>query len=381
MQSLGERLAAAVTGGAALPDWQAALLIVGLSLLVAAAVHVGGDVVVKRLAARIPGEVDDIILSRAHTAIWSSLGLAGVYLGALQLSSLPPRILSAANASTLTAITLIWAWTLISAAGEVLEAVTESNYLDRQVVPIVQNIWTAVVAAAALFLILSFWEVNVTPLLASAGVAGIVVGLAARDAIANFFGSLALYADGTYTIGDYVVLESGERGRVEDISIRSTVIRTRDDILVTIPNSTLNNSAIVNESDPQRYRRLTVPVGVAYGTDADDVDSVLLSVAEESDSVREQPSPRVFLTDFGDSAVNFELWCWIDNPRLRERVRDELLRDIYAGLREADIEIPFPQRDLNLPQGVANGTAPEAPSRPEPPQQSADIDSDGSKGN
>jgi small-conductance mechanosensitive channel len=380
MQSLGEQLATAITGSTTLPDWQVALLTVGVSLAVAAVVHVGGDIVVKRVTTRIPGEVDDILLARAHTAIWSSIGLAGLYLGALQLSSVPAGVLDATNATTLTAITLIWAWTLIRASGEVLDAVTESNYLDRQVVPILQNIWTAVVVAIALFLTLSFWEVNVTPLLASAGVAGIVVGLAARDAIANFFGSLALYADGTYTIGDYVVLESGERGRVEDISIRSTVIRTRDDVLVTIPNATLNNSAIVNESDPKGFRRLTVPVGVAYGTDPEVVDDVLLTVAGDSDSVREQPTPRVFLTEFGASAINFELWCWIDHPRLRERVQDELLREIYTGLREADVEIPFPQRDVNLPEEVADGVADSAADVGQAPPP-AEADSDGSKGN
>lgn len=348
MATLADQFRAFTEWVTTLPDWQAFLVIVGSSLLAAAVTHVCGDVALKRLTSHIPGDVDDIVLQNAHVAIWSSVGLAGLYFGAGQLD-IRASYLQTAHATTLTAITLIWAWTLARTAPAVLERVTESNYLDQQVVPIVQNVWNAVVAGLSLFLILSFWNINVTPLLASAGVLGIVVGLAARDTIANFFGSLALYADGTFTIGDYIVLESGERGRVEDISIRSTVIRTRDDILVTIPNSELNSAAIINESDPQRYRRITVPVGVAYGSDIDEVEEILLSVAESTDTVRETPTPRVFVKEFGDSAINMDLLCWIDHPRLRERVQDELFRGIYERFEAEGIDIPFPQRSIRTP--------------------------------
>ncbi len=127
--------------------------------------------------------------------------------------------------------------------------------------------------------------------MASAGIMGIIVGLAARDTLANFFGSLSLYLDGTYAVGDFVVLESGERGRVEDISVRSTVIRTRDDILVTVPNSELNSAAIVNESTPRRSAGFgsrsaspTVPTSTRRG--------ILPELAEAADLVQDRPNPR-----------------------------------------------------------------------------------------
>jgi len=209
--------------------------------------------------------------------------------------------------------------TLVRVGRNVSNAVTDNRYIDRQVVPIFQNVWSAVVVGVAGFLLLTYWNIDVTPLLASAGVAGIVVGLAARDTIANFFGSLALYVDGTYKVGDYVVLDSGERGRVEDISVRSTVIRTRDDILITVPNATLNNAAIVNESTPRQKRRIRVPIGVAYGSDLDDVEEILLEVAASTESVLDRPSPRVRFREFGDSALEHELLCWVPNPALRAR--------------------------------------------------------------
>jgi small-conductance mechanosensitive channel len=347
VQAVADPVGTLVEWFATLPDWQAALATMGGALCLAAVVHVGGDIVLKRLTARIPGEVDDVVLGNAHVGVWTSIGLVGVYLGTTHLD-VSPGMLDVARATTLSAVTLIWAYTLVRTAPPVLEAVTASRYVDRQVVPIFQNIWTALAGGISLFLIFSFWEVNVTPLLASAGVLGIVVGLAARDAIANFFGSIALYADGTYTVGDYVVLESDERGRVEDISIRSTVIRTRDDVLVTIPNAQLNSAAIVNESVPQRHQRIRVPVGVAYGTDIEEVEDILLSLAEGSEAIRDRPTPRVFMREFGDSALNLELLCWIDDSRLRERARDDLMRAIYDAFCEADIEIPFPQRDVHV---------------------------------
>ncbi|WP_276278485.1 mechanosensitive ion channel family protein [Haloarcula regularis] len=186
------------------------------------------------------------------------------------------------------------------------------------------------------------------PLLASAGVVGIIVGLAARDTLANFFGSLSLYLDGTYKVGDFVVLETGERGRVEDISVRSTVIRTRDDILVTVPNATLNSAAIVNESTPRRKRRIRVPVGVAYGTDIDHVQEILMDVAENEELVIERPKPRVRFREFGDSSLNFELLCWVSNPALTARATHKLNSEIYHRFQAEGIEIPFPQRDISV---------------------------------
>ncbi|WP_338729910.1 mechanosensitive ion channel family protein [Haladaptatus sp. DJG-WS-42] len=195
---------------------------------------------------------------------------------------------------------------------------------------------------------LTFWEIDITPFLASAGIIGIVVGLAARDTIANFFGGIALYFDGTYAVGDYIVLESGERGRVEDISIRSTVIRTRDDLLVTVPNAVLNSARIVNESTPERERRIRLPVGVAYGSDVDRVEEVLLAEANAENLVLEQPHPRVRFRGFGDSALDFELLCWISDPVLRGRATHEMNKRIYQAFGRENIEIPFPQRVVTM---------------------------------
>ncbi|MFB6185128.1 MAG: mechanosensitive ion channel family protein [Haloarculaceae archaeon] len=338
-----------------LPHWQGVLLVIGTSLLVAKAVQVGGDVLIRRVTRRIPGDVDDVVFRSVHPPLYVTVVLAGLYLAVVELGVVP-AVAQTVGAVVGSLVVLVWAFALTRMGRRVSTEATGSKHFDRQVVPIFQNVWTAVILAGGGFLLLALWDVDVTPLLASAGIVGVVVGLAARDTIANFFGSIALYFDGTYKVGDYIVLESGERGRVEDISIRSTVIRTRDDIFVTVPNAVLNTATIVNESTPRRDRRVRIPVGVAYGTDVEEVEGILLDVAADEDLVLDSPEPRVRFRGFGDSTLEVELLCWIDAPVLRGRAVHFLNKAVYERFREAGVEIPFPQREVSVSM-AADGSA------------------------
>jgi len=367
---------------AALPAWQGFGLLIVSSVLLSVAVRGVGDRYLKRLTDRIDGDVDEIVFSGVHTAVYLTIGLAGAYVGT-QLYDISPRIAVSLEVGTLSLVIVIWMVTLLRVGRKASSVVTDSRYIDRQMVPILQNVWSAVIAGVGIFLLLVLWEVDVTPLLASAGVAGIIVGLAARDTLANFFGSLSLYLDGTYKVGDYVVLETGERGRVEDISVRSTVIRTRDDILVTVPNSKLSNAAIVNESTPRTKRRIRVPIGVAYGTDIDELEELLLEIAEAEGTVKERPKPRVRFREFGGSALNFELLCWVGNPAQRARVTHKLNSAIYKRFQADGIEIPFPQRDVTMSvsdvPGELFGQRGGPPSEPFP-TEGVDVSKSGGRG-
>ena len=363
------QLGGAVEWLAGLPAWQGFALLVGTSLLLSVLVRGLGDRYLKRLTDRIDGDVDEIVFGGVHTALYLTVGFAGAYVGT-QVYDVSPGIAVPLEAGTLSVVIVVWAVTLLRVGRKASAVVTDSRYIDRQMVPILQNVWSAAIAGVGIFLLLVLWDVDVTPLLASAGVAGIIVGLAARDTLANFFGSLSLYLDGTYKVGDYVVLETGERGRVEDISVRSTVIRTRDDILVTVPNSKLSNAAIVNESTPKTKRRIRVPIGVAYGTDIDRLEEILLEIAEAEGLVKERPKPRVRFREFGGSALNFELLCWVANPAQRARATHKLNSAIYKRFQADSIEIPFPQRDVTMSvtdvPGELFGQPGEPPAEPFP---------------
>ncbi|WP_255197141.1 mechanosensitive ion channel family protein [Halorarius litoreus] len=371
------QLDAVETALAGLPPWLALVAILGGSLVLARLVQVGGDWLIKRLTTRIPGDVDDVALKTIHPALYASVLLAGAYYALEPLSlgvvELPQGIDNNLRATIISIGVVVWAYTLIRLGRRVSHAITSAEDADGSVVPIFQNVWSAGLIGLTAFALLELWGQDVTPLLASAGVIGIIVGFAARDTIANLFGSIALFFDGTYKVGDWVVLEGGDRGRVEDISIRSTVIRTRDDVLVTVPNSILNSSKVINESVPRRKRRIRVPVSVAYGTDYDLLEETLLGVASETKAVLDAPSPRVRMREFGDSALQFELLCWVPDPVLRGRATHDLNVAIYRAFEEAGIEVPFPQREVRI-LGDDGGVATVTADSPEQAASGADDD-------
>nr|WP_238717364.1 mechanosensitive ion channel domain-containing protein [Natronorubrum halophilum] len=190
--------------------------------------------------------------------------------------------------------------------------------------------------------------VQYPPLLGAAGGAGIAVGFAARDTVANFFGGIALYFDDTYKLGDYIELDSGEAGTVVKVGIRSTTLMMRDEVLITVPNAVLNAAKVINQSAPQRRRRLKVPIGVGYGTDIDAFEELVLEIADAESLVLDSPKPRMRFRAFGDSALEYELLCWVAAPTRANKATHELNRAMYKALAASEIEIPFPQREIHV---------------------------------
>ena len=183
-----------------------------------------------------------------------------------------------------------------------------------------------------------------------------MIGLAAKDTLANLFSGMFILADSPYKVGDFIVLPDGLRGRVTDIGIRSTRLLTRDDIEVTLPNAVIGNGKIVNESSgPYTKMRVRVKVTVAYGSDVDEVERILLSTIAGVTELAKSPAPRVRFRRFDDSGLAFELLAWVDEPVLRGRAIHKLNRGVYMALGDAGVEIPYPKRDLyikELPAGA-----------------------------
>jgi len=227
--------------------------------------------------------------------------------------------------------------------------------VEERTLPLFDLVLTVLIVAIGSYALLQVWNIDATAWLASAGVIGIAVGFAARDTLANLFAGFFIIADAPYKLGDYVVLDSGERGEVTKVGIRSTRLLTRDDVEIIIPNSLMANTKITNESGGRWVKyRIRIKVGVAYGSNTDRVVEVLEKVAREHATVCRDPSPRVRMRGFGDSSLDFELLCWIELPVHRGLVSHELYMAIYKTLGENNIEIPFPQRDLwvrKLPAG------------------------------
>jgi len=185
-----------------------------------------------------------------------------------------------------------------------------------------------------------------------AGAIGVGLGFGLQNILSNFISGLILLAERPIAIGDRVEVD-GVAGRVRQINLRSTTVVTSDNISIIVPNSAFITSKVVNWSHGDPKVRLRLPVGVAYGTDPDRLKRVLLAVADAHPKALKDPAPTVLFEAFGDSALNFELAVWtaemLATPR---RFRSELNFAVEKALRENDIEIPFPQRDLHLRSGT-----------------------------
>ena len=252
-----------------------------------------------------------------------------------------------------TLLVLFWSRFLLLLARILLRRSSLSSNRFRlirsQTLTLFENLALVLIVALAAYLIFSAWDIDMTAWFASAGIAGIAIGFAAKDTLANLFSGVFILADAPYKIGDFVVLDSGERGRVTHIGIRSTRLLTRDDVEVTIPNSIMGNSKIINESGgPYEKHRVRVQVAVAYGSDVDRVREVLMGVATSQDGICEDPEPRVRFRSFGPSGLDFELLCWIDEPVLRGWALDALNTAVYKRFAQEGIEIPLPKQDLYI---------------------------------
>lgn len=357
---LSTSLPAAFSNSAAVTDLLDSLAVLPVTvriavLLVAALIAAKAfDLVVielfRQVAQRTETTYDDILVEELHLPATLTIVAVG---GLLVTATLPDSIQTAEwylylDQAILSVLVLLWVRTGNRVGNRVLAQVSIGEYEYASFAPVFSNLLTFGLLLGGLFAVLQVWHVDITPLLASAGIVGIAVGFAAKDTVANFFGGLALYFDRTYELGDYVVLDSGESGTVVKVGIRSTTIRTRDDVMVTVPNAVLNSATIRNESAPQRKKRIRVSVGVAYGSDIDEVEAILANVADEEELVLDSPRPRVRFIQFGDSALEYQIRCWVPSPTRETKARHRLNRTIYKRFDETGISIPFPQRDVNL---------------------------------
>lgn len=221
--------------------------------------------------------------------------------------------------------------------------------VQKHTLPLFENLAVIVFYGAGIYFIFVAWDIDVSAWVASAGILGLALSFAAKDTLANLFAGVFILADTPYKIGDFIVLDSGERGMVTHIGIRSTRILTRSDVEITIPNAIMGNTKVTNETaGPYSKYRLRIQIGVAYGSDIQQVRKALLSAAKSIQQVESEPAPRVRFRTFGDFSLNFELLCWVAEPVLRGSVSDRLNEAIYNIFNEQEISIPFPQYDLHF---------------------------------
>ena len=201
---------------------------------------------------------------------------------------------------------------------------------------------------------------NLSSLAMIAGALSVGIGFGLQNIVSNFVSGIIMMFEKSIKVGDYIQIDDNTRGEVVDISMRSTVIRTNDNINLIIPNQTFIQNNLINWTLGDDIVRFRIPFGVAYGTDVDKVEKVVLEAIKTSEipyikeNKKFEVTPRVIFVEMADSSLNFELFIWVKGEYAKrpKRTKGKFLKLIYNALNKAGISIPFPQQDLHITDSV-----------------------------
>ena len=201
-------------------------------------------------------------------------------------------------------------------------------------------------------ILLQAYGLNLSSIALIGSALGVGIGFGLQDIARNFASGIVLLFERTVQVGDFIQI-GDHLGVVEEVRTRSIVLKTLDRISIIVPNSRLLSEEVINWNHRRSVSRLHVPIGVAYGSDVAKVKSALIQAAEEHLEVLRNPPPQVFFTEFADSSLNFELLVWTSDPSRQAPLKSDLCFRIEEIFREQQIDIPFPQRDINIaPDGL-----------------------------
>lgn len=331
-----------------------ALLILSASIVIATII----DLLFKRVflyyASKTKFEFDELIVAALRKPLYLTVIISGIVF-TLYYTDLATDYASILDGIGLTALFIIWIITLIKINKILFDKVfphltskTETQ-IDDELLPLFKGIVNvALVFIGTLAILNVIWNINVTPLFASAGIAGIAVAFAAQDSIAQLFGGISIYFDQPFIKGDRIELESGEVGIVHEVGIRTTRILNLYNNMIIIPNSIIANSKIINYTSPQSIMVVKMTMGVAYGSDVEKVRKILHAIIQDIDLVLDDPAAAVRLDNYGDSSLNFALYMWIKSPSDKMKLIDMVNSRIAEEFEKEGIEIPFPTRTLYI---------------------------------
>lgn len=199
------------------------------------------------------------------------------------------------------------------------------------------------------YLIFEAVGIRLGSLILAGGVFFAVLAVGLQQIFKDFVSGIILQLEGSISVGDVIELE-GLIGVVKEVHVRSSIIKTRDDIVMIVPNHRFVEERVINWSHIQRNTRFVVPVSVAYGSDVDHVERILLQCMHEQAGISDHPHPRVWFQEFGDSGLMFHCYFWSTEAFGIEAVKSELRFKIYKRFTENKVVIPFPQRDVHVHQ-------------------------------
>jgi len=301
---------------------------------------------------------DDIIIAAIGTPVQVAIIAVSVYIALKYFGIVPTNLQWILEPRFITAFyIIIGAWIISSFLHDIIHIYghefaekSEGDWDDR-LMELLELVIRYVVWFIALILILSTFEVDITPFLAGAGIAGLAVALAAQDIISNFFGGALITVDKPFKVGDRIRVDNFY-GDVTHIGPRSTRLKTLEYQIVTIPNNKITTNIVVNYSMPDPKLKMSIPISVAYGSDVDKVTRVLFEVVNDAikntEYLLSDPEPGVFFVEFGASDLKFIVRVWSKAYNTPDEVKDAINRRVNARFEKEGIEIPFQQVDIHM---------------------------------
>lgn len=305
-----------------------------------------------RWSERTETKFDDILIKAVQNPSLLLAIAIGIHAG-LSFSEIPERHLG--YLSRILQITMIISVTL---AVSNMTGMLFRSYIRKSSIPLpstglAYGILKGTVLVVGFLVILSVLGVSIAPLLTALGVGGLAVALALQDTLANLFAGIHILMEKSIRVGDFIKLETGQEGYIDDITWRTTRVRMLPNNMVVIPNSKLAQSVVTNYYLPEKRMSLLIAIGVGYSSDPDTVERILVEEAKKGAAdipgLLAEPEPFVrFIPGFGDSSLDFTLICQVKEFTDQYLAQHELRKRIFNRFRKEGVEIPFPQRTVHL---------------------------------
>jgi len=332
--------------------WVFAILILVFFYIMSILTRVFFDNVLKELALRTETRADDDIVDMSKKPVKFIVIFAGIKLSLMSLK-LPSAVASATNNLSNAVLIVLVSYIFFKSSDIIIHAwgkkVAEriDPRIDNELVPLFVNIARVIIISIGTIMILSMFEIDIAPLIASLGIVGFAIGFAIKDSLANIIGGIILILDHTFAVGDKVTIDN-DTGYIKHIGLRNTMLMTFDNEIILIPNNELINKKFKNYVLPDPVIRVVVDFGVAYGTDVERVEEVVFAAIKSMENVREQPEPQVVFISMGDFSLNFKAKIWIDDYGDQYIKKAEMTKVVYNALNKAGISIPFPTHTIYM---------------------------------
>ncbi len=296
--------------------------------------------------------IDDIVVSSLRTPSFYWCIAIALYVG-VSVSELSEKYIFNITKVIHVIIVLSVTFAVANLAGRIFSAYVKKSNLPLPSTGLAYGTIKGVILVVGFLIMLSVLGISIAPLITALGVGGLAVALALQDTLANLFSGIHILVERSIRVGDFVKLETGQEGYVEDITWRTTRVRMLPNNMVVIPNSKLAQSVVTNYYLPEKRMSVLIPVGVSYSSDPANIERILVeeakSAAAEVPGMLSDPEPFVrFIPGFGDSSLDFTLICQVKEFTDQYLAQHELRKRIFSRFRSEGIEIPFPQRTVYL---------------------------------